>query len=118
MSLAWKRLQTHMPTPSALASLGLRQSMDSRGTQELSKKEKMMACLPECASLIMLDQMDKAWTVPTRNLMGEAASQQVGDNKDPELCYHRQEVQAVFSFTPSFLGVTINLIYAKNKWDQ
>lgn len=34
--------------------------------------------------------------------MGEAAPWQVGGNKDPELCYHWQEVQAAFFFTPSF----------------
>lgn len=42
----------------------------------------MVACLPECLSLIMLSQMDKTWTVPTRNVMGEAAPGQGGSSKD------------------------------------
>lgn len=63
----------------------------------------MVACLPECLSLIMLSQMDKTWTVPTRNVMGEAAPGQGGSSKDPELSQHWQEVQAAFPSTTSFL---------------
>lgn len=61
-----------------------------------------MASLPECSMLIMLRQMEKAWTTPTRNLMDEA-SWQTGSNEDPEPCWHWQEGQAAFPFTPSFL---------------
>lgn len=52
--------------------------MDSRETLELPKEEKSDGLSPEWSSLKMLGQ------IPSRHLMEEAATWQVGSNKDPE----------------------------------